>query len=121
MKLQRIIHHLEDGRRKYVTHNGEMEKWTEVEIENLRRNTEQYGPAAYTADFAKYGISARELREELQRDCRFCKSSGAPPRLIGTMWSTICAGVCRSCFRHSSHRGCCSNLTRRSFRHAAER
>ena len=56
MKLQRIIHHLEDGRRKYVTHNGEMEKWTEVEIENLRRNTEQYGPAAYTADFAKYGI-----------------------------------------------------------------
>ena len=46
MKLQRIIHHLEDGRRKYVTHNGEMEKWTEVEIENLRRNTEQYGPAA---------------------------------------------------------------------------
>lgn len=33
MKLQRIIHHLEDGRRKYVTHNGEMEKWTEVEIE----------------------------------------------------------------------------------------
>ena len=63
MKLQRIIHHLEDGRRKYVTHNGEMEKWTEVEIENLRRNTEQYGPTAYTADFAKYGISARELRE----------------------------------------------------------
>ena len=63
MKLQRIIHHLEDGRRKYVTHNGEMEKWTEVEIENLRRNTEQHGPAAYTADFAKYGISARELRE----------------------------------------------------------
>ncbi len=60
MKLQRIIHHLEDGRRKYVTHNGKMEKWTAVEIENLRRNTEQYGPAAYTADFAKYGISARE-------------------------------------------------------------
>lgn len=63
MKLQRIIHHLEDGRRKYVTHNGEMEKWTEVEIENLRRNAERYGPAAYTADFAKYGISVRELRE----------------------------------------------------------
>ena len=70
MKLQRIIHHLEDGRRKYVTHNGEMEKWTEVEIENLRRNMKnlrrnmkRYGPAAYTADFAKYDISVRELRE----------------------------------------------------------
>lgn len=63
MKLQRIIHHLEDGRRKYVTHNGEVEKWTEVEIENLRRNMERCGPAAYTADFAKYAISARELRE----------------------------------------------------------
>ena len=63
MKLQRIIHHLEDGRRKYVTHNGEMEKWTEVEIENLCTNMERFGPAAYTADFAKYGISARELRD----------------------------------------------------------
>ena len=63
MKLQRIIHHLEDGRRKYVTHNGEMEKWTEVEIENLRRNMKRYDPAAYTADFAKYDISVRELRE----------------------------------------------------------
>ncbi len=63
MKLQRIIHHLEDGRRKYLTHNGEIEKWTEGEIENLRRNTEQHGPAAYTVDFAKYGIFVRELRE----------------------------------------------------------
>lgn len=63
MKLQRIIHLLEDGRRKYVTHNGEIEKWTEVEIENLRANMARFGPAAYTADFARYGISARELRE----------------------------------------------------------
>ncbi len=63
MKLQRIIYILEDGRRKYVTHNGEIEKWTEVEIENLRRNMQRFGPAAYTADFVKYGISARELRE----------------------------------------------------------
>jgi hypothetical protein len=63
MKLQRVIHHLEDGRRKYVTHNGEMEKWSEAEIDNLRRNMERYGPAAYTADFAKYGISSKELRE----------------------------------------------------------
>ena len=53
-------------RRRSVDLSGSilsMEKWTEGEIENLRRNTEQYGPAAYTADFAKYGISARELRE----------------------------------------------------------
>lgn len=63
MKLQRVIFHLEDGRRKYVTHNGDIEKWVEVEIENLRRNMKRSGPAAYTADFAKYGISARELRE----------------------------------------------------------
>lgn len=63
MKLQRIIHLLEDGRRKYVTHNGEIEKWTEVEIENLWANMARFGPAAYTADFARYGISARELRE----------------------------------------------------------
>lgn len=62
MKLQRIIHLLEDGRRKYVTHNGEIEKWSEVEVENLRRNTEHFGQSAYTADFAKYDVTVAGLR-----------------------------------------------------------
>lgn len=75
MKLQRIIFQLEDGRRKYATHNGEMEKWSEVEIENLCHNLERYGPAAYTADFAKYGISAKELRERFP-DARIIRIVG---------------------------------------------
>lgn len=65
MKLQRIIHLLEDGRRKYVTHNGEIEKWQECEIASLRENLERFGPAAYTADFAKYDVMTAGLR------CRF--------------------------------------------------
>lgn len=62
MKLQRIIHLLEDGRRKYVTHNGEIEKWQECEIASLRENMSLFGPAAYTADFAKYDITVIGLR-----------------------------------------------------------
>lgn len=63
MKYQRVIHHLEDGRRKYSTHNGEIEKWHEYEIESLRHNREQHGDSAYTADFAKYDVVATNLRK----------------------------------------------------------
>lgn len=63
MKYQRVIHLLEDGRRKYSTHNGEIEKWHEYEIESLRKNREQYGDSAYTADFAKYDVVAANLRK----------------------------------------------------------
>lgn len=62
MKLQRIIFRLEDGRRKYVTHNGEMEKWAESEIENMRQNIERDGLPAYTADFAKFAATVAGLR-----------------------------------------------------------
>ena len=62
MKLQRVIHYLEDGRRKYVTHNGQIEKWSECELENLRRNFEHFGQSAYTADFAKYDVTVTGLR-----------------------------------------------------------
>lgn len=62
MKLQRVIHYLEDGRRKYVTHNGQIEKWSECELANLRRNFERFGQSAYTADFAKYDVTVAELR-----------------------------------------------------------
>lgn len=62
MKLQRVIFSLEDGRRKYVTHNGEIEKWTETEIENMRQNIERDGQPAYTADFAKFAITVADLR-----------------------------------------------------------
>jgi len=63
MKHQRIIHILEDGRRKYSTHNGEMELWTEHEVENLTVNRKRYGKAAYTADFARYDVEAKNLRQ----------------------------------------------------------
>lgn len=75
MKLQRIIFSLEDGRRKYVTHNGEIEKWTAGEIASLRDNIEWHGLPAYTADFAKYGISAKELRERFP-DARILRVTG---------------------------------------------
>ena len=62
MKHQRIVHILEDGRRKYSTHNGEMELWTEHEVENLNHNNKQYGRAAFTADFSRYDVEAKKLR-----------------------------------------------------------
>ena len=54
--------------------------------------------------------------QALQRDWRFSMSSDAPPLLIGTMWSTIWAGVKRPALRHSSHIGSCSSFKARSFR-----
>ncbi len=62
MKYQRIIHILEDGRRKYSTHNGEIELWTKHEVENLKRNRAKYGDGAYLADFSRYDIEAKNLR-----------------------------------------------------------
>lgn len=63
MKLQRVIHHLKDGRKKYSTHRGRIEKWEPFEIEAMRRNREHYGDSAYLADFSRYGVVAAELRE----------------------------------------------------------
>lgn len=62
MKLQKIIFHLEDGRKKYATHNGEILKWERLEIEALQSNIEKYGYPAYTADFTKYDVTAADLR-----------------------------------------------------------
>lgn len=64
MKLQRVIHHLKDGRKKYSTHNGEMEKWDEVDLEALRYCRETYGDSAYLADFSHYAVTVDELREK---------------------------------------------------------
>ncbi len=63
MKLQRVIHHLKDGRRKYSTYHGEIEKWEQSDLDALRRNRERYGDAAYLADFSRYGVVAGELRD----------------------------------------------------------
>ncbi len=67
MKLQRVIHILEDGRRKYSTHYGEVEKWKPSEIEAMRYNRERYGNGAYLADFSRYGVVAGELRERFPK------------------------------------------------------
>jgi hypothetical protein len=67
MKLQRVIHVLEDGRRKYSTHQGEIEKWKPKEIEAMRRNRERYGDGAYLADFSRYGVVASELQARFPR------------------------------------------------------
>ena len=63
MKLQRIIHHLKDGRKKYSTYHGEIEKWEESDIAAMRRCRERYGDSAYLADFSRYGVVAAELRQ----------------------------------------------------------
>lgn len=62
MKLQRVIHHLKDGRKKYSTHNGEMEKWEEDDIEAMRHCREVHGDSAYLADFSHYGTTVADLR-----------------------------------------------------------
>lgn len=61
-RLQRIVFRLNDGRHKYATHNGEILLWDKEDIESLHRNIELYGMPAFTADFAKYATSYRELR-----------------------------------------------------------
>lgn len=63
MKLQKVIFHLEDGRKKYATHNGEMLRWERCEVEALERNREWCGNAAYTADFMRYDVVAGDLRK----------------------------------------------------------
>lgn len=63
MKLQRVIHHLKDGCRKYSTHHGEIEKWEASDIDAMIRCRQRYGDSAYLADFSRYGVVARELRE----------------------------------------------------------
>ncbi len=67
MKYQRVIHELEDGRRKYSTHNGEMELWTIHEVENIETNRAKCGDAAFTADFKRYDVSAKELRRRFPK------------------------------------------------------
>lgn len=62
MKKQKVIFHLDDGRRKYATHNGEMLQWEQCEVEALERNRSKHGKAAYTVDFAKYDVVAADLR-----------------------------------------------------------
>lgn len=62
-KLQRIIFLLQDGRRKYATHNGQIEKWEKIDIASLETNIGAYGMPAYTADFAKYGYTYELLKE----------------------------------------------------------
>ncbi|GAB0481681.1 hypothetical protein KML24007_04270 [Alistipes indistinctus] len=58
-----MIHHLKDGRRKYSTHHGEIEKWERSDIEAMERCREFYGNSAFLADFSRYGVVAKELRE----------------------------------------------------------
>lgn len=63
MKQQRMIHILEDGRRKYVTHRGKIVKWHWFEIDVFARNQHRFGKAAYTSDLTAYGITADDLHE----------------------------------------------------------
>ncbi|CDN30195.1 hypothetical protein BN938_0460 [Mucinivorans hirudinis] len=62
MKLQRIIFHLDDGRKKYGTHNGEVLRWEKGDIEAMRINGRNKLRAAFTADFQRYDTDFRELR-----------------------------------------------------------
>lgn len=61
MKQQRVIHILEDGRRKYVTHRGVVEKWQQHEIDVLSRNLQRFGCAAYTHDLTAYDVTVEGL------------------------------------------------------------
>lgn len=64
MKLQRVIHLLKDGRKKYSTHLGQIEKWEQSDIDAMIRCREKYGDSAFLADFSRYGVVAAELREK---------------------------------------------------------
>ena len=67
MKLQRVIHHLRDGRLKYSTHRGQIEKWEERDLAALRHNLDHYGDSAFLADFSRYGVVAEELHERFPK------------------------------------------------------
>lgn len=62
MKQQRVIHILEDGRRKYVTHRGSVVKWQQYEIDVLSRNLQRFGCAAYTYDLTAYDVTVEGLK-----------------------------------------------------------
>lgn len=62
MKTQKVIHLLKDGRKKYSTHKGEIEKYEEQDIVAMRSCRERYGDSAYLADFSKYATTVEELR-----------------------------------------------------------
>lgn len=57
-----MIHILEDGRQKYVTHRGKIVKWQYFEIDVFARNLHRYGPSAYTSDLSAYGVTVEGLR-----------------------------------------------------------
>lgn len=63
MKLQKVIHHLKDGRKKYSTHHGEIEKWDDRDILAMENCRKRHGDSAYLADFSKYATTVAELRE----------------------------------------------------------
>ncbi len=66
MKLQKVIFHLADGRKKYATHNGKLLQWDKQDVAALEQNREEYGKAAYTADFMRYDVVANNLCERLR-------------------------------------------------------
>lgn len=67
MKHKRVIHLLADGRKKYSTCCGEMEMWSEADINSLKANQKKLGDAGYTLDFSRYDVEYRKLRKRYPR------------------------------------------------------
>lgn len=61
-KLKRVIHILEDGRRKYSTFHGVIEKYDNNEIEAFRCNMLKCGNSAFLADFSVYSVVYSDLK-----------------------------------------------------------
>ncbi|MFI3298752.1 MAG: hypothetical protein R3Y49_03000 [Rikenellaceae bacterium] len=66
---KRVIHILEDGRKKYSTHNGVMELYLPNDIASIKFNQINGFNGAFTSDFQKYDTSYCQLRK------RYPKSS----------------------------------------------
>ena len=61
----KVIFHLSNGTKRYSIHRGEVDRWSEAEIDFMRQNRAKYGNGAFTADFRYYHIEVEKLRARL--------------------------------------------------------
>jgi|LSQX01.1.fsa_nt_gb hypothetical protein len=65
MTLKRVIFTFENGARRYATHNGEILKWEEGELDALAENIKQHGYPVCTSDFMQWDVDYKSLRHRL--------------------------------------------------------
>lgn len=80
--LRRVVFRLEDGRRKYATHHGEILEWEMCDIKALRENISRIGQPIYSPDFSYYACSFADYRNKFKR--------GTFIRIVGFYTEKLC-------------------------------